>query len=143
MKRNPLEKPILIVIAGPNGSGKTSIAEQILGHHWYKDCIFINPDEIALTMFGDWNSHDAVLESAQYAERVREEYLWKQQSLAFEMVPLSKKNMRKGISRTVFLFAFFIGTYSSTINVNRVGQRVAEGGHSVPLQNFFPDTTSP
>ena len=27
-------KPVLIVIAGPNGSGKTTITTQILQHEW-------------------------------------------------------------------------------------------------------------
>lgn len=46
MKRQPYEKPILIVIAGPNGTGKTSFSLQIRSHRWYQDCIFINPDEM-------------------------------------------------------------------------------------------------
>ncbi|MCY4186212.1 MAG: zeta toxin family protein [Rhodobacteraceae bacterium] len=86
MKRNLLEKPILIVIAGPNGSGKTSFAEQVRSHHWYKDCVFINPDEIALTKFGDCNSPDSILKAAQHADSLRENYLQMQHSLAFETV---------------------------------------------------------
>jgi uridine kinase len=31
-KKEPNNKPVLIVIAGPNGSGKTSITKQILKH---------------------------------------------------------------------------------------------------------------
>ena len=33
------KKPILIVIAGPNGSGKTSITSKILKHEWIENCI--------------------------------------------------------------------------------------------------------
>ena len=141
MKRQPHEKPILIVIAGPNGSGKTSFAKQILNHKWYKDCIFINPDEIALVKYGDWNSQDAVLKAAQYAEKVREKYLQKQQSLAFETVfssPPKVDYVKRAIKAGFFVRLFFIGTDSPFINVNRVGLRVAEGGHSVPLQKIFP-----
>ena len=29
-----MKKPVLIVIAGPNGSGKTSITHKILQHDW-------------------------------------------------------------------------------------------------------------
>lgn len=140
MKRNPLEKPILIVIAGPNGSGKTSFADQIRSHRWYQDCIFINPDEIALTMFGDWNSPDSIFKAAQYAERVREKYLQRQQSLAFETVfssPPKVDYVNRAIKAGFFVRFFFIGTDSPFINVNRVGQRVAEGGHSVPHQKIF------
>lgn len=30
-------KPVLIVIAGPNGSGKTSVTSKILQHEWLED----------------------------------------------------------------------------------------------------------
>ena len=33
-------KPVLIVIAGPNGSGKTTVTEQILRHEWMGDAIY-------------------------------------------------------------------------------------------------------
>lgn len=35
--------PLLIVIAGPNGSGKTSITSKILKHEWVEDSTYINP----------------------------------------------------------------------------------------------------
>ena len=33
-------KPVLIVIAGPNGSGKTSVTSKILHHEWLEDSEF-------------------------------------------------------------------------------------------------------
>ena len=59
-------RPILIVIAGPNGSGKTTITSKILRHEWLEDAVYINPDQIAQERFGDWNSQEAVLQAAQY-----------------------------------------------------------------------------
>lgn len=41
------KRPTLIIIAGPNGSGKTTITEQLLSHEWGEDCHYINPDQIA------------------------------------------------------------------------------------------------
>lgn len=37
-------RPVLIVIAGPNGSGKTSVTSKILHHEWLEDmiCQFLN-----------------------------------------------------------------------------------------------------
>lgn len=46
-------KPVLIVIAGPNGSGKTSVTTHLLHHEWMEDAIYINPDMIAQERFGD------------------------------------------------------------------------------------------
>lgn len=42
------KKPVMIVIAGPNGSGKTSVTESLLRHEWAKDCEYINPDSLAV-----------------------------------------------------------------------------------------------
>lgn len=71
---NP-HRPVLIVIAGPNGSGKTSITSRILRHEWMEDAVYINPDIIAQEKFGDWNSYDAVMQSVKYCEALREECL--------------------------------------------------------------------
>ena len=40
-------KPVLIVIAGPNGSGKTTITSKILKHEWLENALYINPDQVA------------------------------------------------------------------------------------------------
>lgn len=50
-----MRKPVLIVIAGPNGSGKTSTTRLVIKHEWAEQCVYINPDEIAQSKFGDWN----------------------------------------------------------------------------------------
>ena len=58
-----MKKPTLIVVCGPNGSGKTSITHKILNHKWIENSIYINPDEIANDRFGDWNSLDAIIKA--------------------------------------------------------------------------------
>lgn len=62
---NSEHRPILIVIAGPNGSGKTSVTSRLLRHEWIEDAIYINPDIIAQEKFGDWNSQDAIMQAAK------------------------------------------------------------------------------
>ena len=62
-----MHKPVLIIIAGPNGSGKTSITSKIIKHDWMEDSIYINPDNIAQEKFGDWNSSEAVMKAAKYS----------------------------------------------------------------------------
>ena len=53
-------KPVLIVIAGPNGFGKTTITSRVLQHDWLEDSLYINPDNVAQHMFGDRNNQDAI-----------------------------------------------------------------------------------
>ena len=50
--------PEMIVIAGPNGSGKTSVTQKFLHHEWAEGTLYINPDEIAKDVFGDRISAD-------------------------------------------------------------------------------------
>jgi len=38
---NDPQKSRLIVVAGPNGSGKTTIAEKLSRHEWMGDCEYI------------------------------------------------------------------------------------------------------
>ena len=68
-----IHKPVLIIIAGPNGSGKTSVTSKILRHEWMENAIYINPDIIAQEKFGDWNSKEAIIQSVKYCETLRED----------------------------------------------------------------------
>lgn len=79
-------KPVLCVVAGPNGSGKTSTTVRLLSNEWASDCIYINPDDIAQNDFGDWNSEDAVLKAARKATEMRNDCLERKVDFVFETV---------------------------------------------------------
>ena len=79
-------RPTLIVVAGPNGSGKTSLTTKVLQHKWIEGCTYINPDNIARDVFGNWNSLESVLAAARHAEAERERCLDARESMAFESV---------------------------------------------------------
>ena len=134
------KKPILIVIAGPNGSGKTSITSKILKHDWIENCVYINPDNIANELFGDWNSQSSVLQAAQYAQNLREKCLEENTSLIFETV-LSAEDKIDFIYRAkqkgFFVRVFFVGTDNPKINASRIVQRVMEGGHDVLISKII------
>jgi len=126
----------MIVVAGPNGSGKTSLTSQLLLHEWLQNCVYINPDEIAQSRFGDWNSPDAVIKAAQQAHAMREECLAKRQDFVFETVLSSQEKpdfLRRGAEAGYFIRLFFVATVSPAINASRVAQRVMQGGHDVPI----------
>jgi predicted ABC-type ATPase len=52
-----VHRPVLIVIAGPNGSDKTTITSKILRHEWLENALYVNPDQVAQDRFYD-NSID-------------------------------------------------------------------------------------
>ena len=135
-----IKKPILIVIAGPNGSGKTSITSKILKHDWIEDCVYINPDNIAKDTFGDWNSSEAIFNAAKLSTQMREDCINEGKSLIFETV-LSASDKIDFIQRAkekgYFIRLFFVGTESPTINASRIAQRVMEGGHDVPITKII------
>lgn len=129
-------KPILIVIAGPNGSGKTTITSKILRHEWMEDAVYVNPDQVAQERFGDWNSPEAVKQAAQYCEQQREQCLCNGQSLIFETVLSSEGKVdfiRRAKLAGYFIRLFFVATNHPSINAARIAQRVMEGGHDVPI----------
>ena len=140
MNEVQLQKPVLIVIAGPNGSGKTSVTGKILEHEWVENCVYINPDNIAKDTFGDWNSADAVMKAAKLSAQMRETCMIENKSLIFETV-LSAEDKIDFIKRAkangYFIRLFFVGTQSPTINASRIAQRVMEGGHDVPISKII------
>lgn len=133
-------KPVLIVIAGPNGSGKTSVTSKILKHEWMEDAVYVNPDIIAQDKFGDWNSPVAIRQSIEYCENLREECLRNKKSLIFETV-LSRIDkvdfVKRAIGNGFFVRLFFVSTQSPTINASRIASRVMEGGHDVPITKII------
>lgn len=135
-----IKQPTLIIIAGPNGSGKTSVTTQILKHEWLSDCVYINPDNIAQEEFGDWNSPEAVLKAAKLATQRREDCINEGKSLIFETV-LSAPDKIDFIERAkvlgYFVRLFFVGTSHPTINASRITRRVLEGGHDVPISKII------
>ncbi|MBS1222611.1 MAG: hypothetical protein H6R24_2105 [Proteobacteria bacterium] len=134
------EKPRLIVVAGPNGSGKTSITQQLLMHEWMDGCVYVNPDFIARDEFGDWNAPSAVMQAAQRAAEIREHCLKDGRSLAFETVlsaPDKLDFIRRSRDAGFFIRLFFVGTDDPSINAKRVAMRVMEGGHDVPIRKII------
>jgi predicted ABC-type ATPase len=130
------KKPILIVVAGPNGSGKTSVTSKILHHEWMEDCVYINPDIVAQERFGDWNSREAVIKSVHYCEAWRERCLVERKNLIFETVMSADDKIdyiERAVNAGFFVRLFFVCTSSPTINASRIAARVMKGGHDVPI----------
>ena len=135
-----MRKPVLIVIAGPNGSGKTSTTRLVIKHDWADQCVYINPDEIAQAKFGNWDDVNAVRQAVEYCEEWREQLLREHKDFIFETVLSSDGKvdfLKRAKEEGYFIRMFFICTESPTINAARIAKRVMEGGHDVPIQKII------
>jgi predicted ABC-type ATPase len=98
----PHRRPTLAIIAGSNGSGKSTFFERYLKTQFHQ---FVNADEIAKTL-------------TDVPESGRGE-CW---------IAFIQKARRHGYA----ILLFFLCTEDSIINAGRVATRVAEGGHPAP-----------
>ncbi|MBQ7686695.1 MAG: zeta toxin family protein [Bacteroidaceae bacterium] len=133
-------KPTLCVVAGPNGSGKTTTTIQLLNDEWAADSLYINPDNIAQETFGDWNSPEAVLKAAERATQLRYECLEQGRDFVFETVFSAQEKLEflhKAKSAGFFIRFFYVCTSDPAINVARIAQRYMNGGHEVPISKII------
>ena len=132
--------PTLCVVAGPNGSGKTTTTIQLLNNEWAADSLYINPDNIAQEQFGDWNSPEAVLKAAEKASLLRYECLAQEKDFVFETVFSSQEKLdflKKAKEAGFFIRFFYVCTLNPSINVARITQRYLNGGHEVPISKVI------
>lgn len=145
------EKPQVYIIAGPNGSGKTTFATEFLPK--YADCpTFINADTIARGLSGF--SPDAVaLKAGRILLEQIETYAARRIDFAFETT-LSGTNYLlrlRDLKREGYLtHLFFLWIPDVQLSLARIASRVKMGGHDIAekvvrrrfhkgIHNFFRD----
>ena len=124
------------ILAGPNGSGKTTFAKLFLPD--YVKCPnFVNADLIAqgLAPFGP---QAAAIKAGKLVLQQIHEYAERSVDFAFETtlsgkayVNLLKELKAKGYA----LHLFFLWIPSPELAIARIKDRVAEGGHHVPAED--------
>ncbi|MDO4702421.1 zeta toxin family protein [Tannerella sp.] len=135
-----LKRPVLCIVAGPNGAGKTSTTTQLLKNEWSEGSLYINPDNIAQEVYGDWNSHESIIKAAQDATDLRYKCLSEGRDFVFETVFSSDEKLefvKKAKEAGFFIRFFYICTQDPTINVQRVAKRYLTGGHEVPISKII------
>lgn len=123
----------LYIIAGPNGSGKTTFAKKFLPK--YADCThFINADLIAQGL-SPFSPVVAAIKAGRLVLREIEEMSEKGVSFAFETT-LSGKTylalLKRLKSKGYQIHLFFLWIPNSSLALERIKDRVRSGGHNVP-----------
>ena len=127
------KKPQVFIIAGPNGSGKTTFASKFLPK--YADCpLFINADTIARGLSGF--SPDAVaLRAGRVLLEQIDNYASRNVDFAFETT-LSGTNYvarLKDLKKQGYVVhLFFLWIPDVRLSLARIASRVKRGGHDIP-----------
>ena len=89
------------MIAGPNGSGKTTVTVRLRADHWSEGVEYLNPDDVARDRFGDWNNAEAVRQAVLWTQVRREELLKQRAGMAVAPYPNILRNIHAVFSWTV------------------------------------------
>lgn len=117
-------RPVLLVFAGPNGSGKTTVTRSLPTFETY-----VNADDLKK----EYELTD--LEAAQQADMLRSKLLDDGADFSFETVMSTERNlllMQRAKELGYEVQCVYVLTCNENINVARVKARYASGGHDVP-----------
>jgi predicted ABC-type ATPase len=141
------EQPLLIVVAGSNGAGKSTFYQHALAHTGLP---FVNADEIARQIRGHYIAADDPLayEAMRLADEERQRLIAARHSFIMETVLSDEQGAKlkffQELTSVGYLMLFiYIRLDNPTLSTLRVMQRVNAGGHDVPddkLLARFPRT---
>ena len=125
-----MPSPVLHITAGPNGSGKTTFFERVQGH---LNVPFVNADLIAAERWpGDVQQQ--AYAASQVAQEHRDTLINQKISFATETVfsHESKISLVHQALAAGYIVTLHIIIVPEDLAVQRVADRVLEGGHDVP-----------
>ena len=129
------ERPTLLILAGANGSGKTTIAERLIPHKRFKD--FINADEIARGL-SPFDPTSQRIEAGRITLQRQKDCINQNKSFAIETT-LSGKSLAQLIKlakqNNYQIQLMYIYISDIRVNLNRIKERVQQGGHAVPVKD--------
>ena len=125
----------IIVIAGPNGAGKTTFATEFLPNE--ADCpAFVNADLIAAGL-SPFAPERAAIKAGRLMLAAIAEHVAHGESFAFETT-LAGTRYARSIPRWrqtgYHVTLIFLSLPSAAMAIERVAQRVRQGGHDVPVK---------
>ncbi len=124
------------IIAGPNGSGKTTFAKEFLPN--YAKCPnFVNADFIAYGL-APFSPRQAAVKAGKLVLQQIKEFAERNVDFGFETTLAGKTYLRKFQElrkRGYRLHLFFLWIPGPELALARIKERVAEGGHNVPVED--------
>jgi predicted ABC-type ATPase len=132
-----MTRPVLYVLAGVNGAGKSSVGGHLLqrnGLTWF------NPDTFARELMASAGCDQETANGYAWQEGMRrlEEAIAKCLNHAFETT-LGGKSVTEKIlqaAKTHHVLIWFCGLSSPELHIARVKARVAAGGHPIPEEKI-------
>lgn len=137
-KKEVKRKPNLYIIAGPNGSGKTTFVKRFLP--FYVHCLnFVNADLIASGL-APFSPEGAAVKAGKLMLEEIENYHRQRVDFAFETTLAGRAYLKllKGMKDEGYkIHIFFLWLQSPELALGRVKERVSMGGHEVPAQTIL------
>lgn len=123
--------PVLHLLAGPNGSGKSTLWAHVLEPELHLE--FVNADVIAEQRWPD-DPESHAYEAAEMASARRQELIAARRSYATETVfsHESKIELVRAAVAAGYLVTLHVIAVPESLAVDRVENRVENGGHAVP-----------
>lgn len=133
-----MNKKNVYIVAGPNGSGKTTFAIEFLPE--YASCKhFINADLIAKGL-SPFSPDTAAITAGKLVLAQIHQFANKEIDFAFETTLSGKLyiNLFKSLKKKGYrIHIFFLWIPNADLAVSRIKGRVAQGGHDVPTQDVL------
>lgn len=123
--------PVLHLLAGPNGSGRSTLFDRVVGPVTHLR--FVNADQLAAERWPD-DAEAHAYEASRLAADAREALLARRESVVTETVfsHPSKLSLVDDARAAGYIVALHVVVVPVELSVARVADRVARGGHSVP-----------
>jgi len=133
----PVQSPILYLIAGCNGAGKTTFAKQFLPHE-VKCLNFLNADLIAQGL-SPLNTPAAALKAGRLLLEEFRRFVSKRETFALEST-LSGRTylglLKNAKQRGFQIYLHYLWLPNPSVAIARVHERVKKGGHDVPVADI-------
>jgi len=129
-----MESPRIWLLAGPNGAGKTTFARESFPE-LIKQARFLNADDIARKL-SPGDQQRSAISAARLALKRRKTLTSRAESFAIETTLASRTLLRmlSGLTKTGYeIRLIYLYISNPNLCIQRVAQRVALGGHHIPM----------